>query len=96
VFDRSFIEARLDDYAEELGLDAERAAIGREFEIVTVQRKLKDAGRFVYFDRVNGNSSFLKFVDSTVDKARSALSRLHDDPKLHAFAELLERVLPAR
>ena len=60
VFDRAFVEARLDDYARARGLDAaERAALGREFDLVTVQRKLKDAGRFVFIDRVKQNPSFL-------------------------------------
>ncbi len=41
------------------GLDAGgRAALGREFDVVTVQRKLKDAGRFIFIDRVKMNPGF--------------------------------------
>jgi hypothetical protein len=95
TFERAFIEARLDEYAELLGLDAiGRAAVGREFDLVTVQRKLKDAGRFVYIDRVRMNPDFLQFVDPTIEKVRAALGRLQDDPVLVDLSRLLERALP--
>jgi hypothetical protein len=94
-FDRPFVEARLDDYARARGLGAaDRAALGREFDVVTVQRKLKDAGRFVYIDRVKGNPSFTKFVEPTIAKVRSSLERLTDDGDMRALAALLGRLLP--
>jgi aminoglycoside/choline kinase family phosphotransferase len=94
TFDREFIEQRLDEYASHLGLDrATRDSVGREFDMVTVQRKLKDAGRFVFIDRVKNNPSFLQFVEPTIDKARAALARLRDDAKLAALDDLLRRVL---
>src|SRR5262249_42342271 len=62
TFDRSFIEARLDDFAAARGLDkAGREALGREFDVVTVQRKLKDAGRFIFIDRGTTNPSFRRY-----------------------------------
>jgi len=95
VFDRAFVEARLDDYARARGLDAaDRAALGREFDRVTVQRKLKDAGRFVFIDRVKGNPSFLEFVEPTIAKVRASLARLTDDDDMRALSSLLARVLP--
>jgi aminoglycoside/choline kinase family phosphotransferase len=95
VFDRAFVEARLDDYARAHGWDtAERAAIGREFDLVTVQRKLKDAGRFVFIDRVKHNPRFLEFVEPTIAKVRASLARLGDDEDMRALAGLLARVLP--
>ena len=94
VFDRPFVEARLDDYARARGLDAvERAALGHEFDRVTVQRKLKDAGRFVFIDRVKGNRSFLPFVEPTIAKARASLARLTEDDDMRALSSLLARVL---
>ena len=94
-FDRHFVEARLDDYAREAGLDARgREAVGREFDLVTVQRKLKDAGRFVFIDRVKGNGAFLKFVEPTIAKVRASLDRLSDDTDMRALAALLARALP--
>ena len=53
VFDRPFVEARLDDYARPRGSPRPSGRqLDREFDVVTVQRKLKDAGRFVFIDRV--------------------------------------------
>jgi N-acetylmuramate 1-kinase len=95
-FDPGFIDERLDEYANTTGLDAEeRALLGREFDWVTVQRKLKDAGRFIFIDRTHHNPSFLPFVEPTIAKSRAALSRLSDDPDMRTLAELLTRVLGA-
>src|SRR4029079_18652976 len=59
-FDRAFVEARMAEYAKEAGIDpAEQDALLGEFDLVTVQRKLKDAGRFVFIDRTKQNPSFL-------------------------------------
>ena len=79
-FDRAFVDARLDEFARAAGLAASaRAALGREFDYVTVQRKLKDAGRFVFIDQVKHNPSFLRFVTPTIRKVHGALARLGDD-----------------
>ena len=95
TFDRDFIEKRLDEYAAHLEIGSEeRTQIGREFDLVTVQRKLKDAGRFVFIDQVKRNPSFLRFVEPTIAKARAALERAAaDDQQLQQLAELLERHL---
>ena len=93
TFDRAFIDCRLHEFCAELGLDAQaEQALGRQFDMVTVQRKLKDAGRFVFIDRKNGNPSFLKFVDPTIARARASLARLGDDAELRGLTELLDRV----
>ncbi len=93
-FDRAFIAERLDEYAAHAGLDAEgRAEVAREFDLVTVQRKLKDAGRFVFIDRQKGNPSFLPFVEPTIAKARAALERLSSDDDMRALGALLARAL---
>jgi aminoglycoside/choline kinase family phosphotransferase len=93
-FDPGYIDERLDEYAESAGLRAaDRALLGREFDWVTVQRKLKDAGRFIFIDRTHHNPSFLPFVEPTIAKARAALARLNDDPDMRVLGELLDRVL---
>ena len=96
TFDRAFVEERLSEYAESTGMSqAEKDALGVEFDLMTVQRKLKDAGRFVFIDRVKGNSAFLKFVVPTVAKVASSLARLRDvDPDMAALEALLIRLLP--
>jgi aminoglycoside/choline kinase family phosphotransferase len=94
TFERHFVEARLDEYARASGLDAAgRAELGRDFDRVTVQRKLKDAGRFVFIDRVKKNPSFLKYVEPTIAKARKSLARLEDEEDMSALSKLLARVL---
>jgi aminoglycoside/choline kinase family phosphotransferase len=94
--DRSFVEARLSDYAAAAGLvPAEHERLVREFDVVTVQRKLKDAGRFVFIDRVKHNPSFLPFVEPTLRKVALALPRLEDDADMRALGRLLRRLLPS-
>lgn len=92
-FDRAFVDSRLNEFCTELGLDAEaEASLSRQFDMVTVQRKLKDAGRFVFIERKNGNPAFLKFVDPTIDKARASLARLSDDSELAGLSDLLTQL----
>lgn len=94
-FDRAFVEARLADYADAAGLPAERlASLVDEFDVVTVQRKLKDAGRFVFIDRQKGNPSFLRFVTPTIRKVNGALARLapHDED-MRELLDILRRTL---
>jgi N-acetylmuramate 1-kinase len=94
-FDRPFVEARLREYAAAAGLPAEaNASLAAEFDLVTVQRKLKDAGRFVFIDRVKGNPSFLKFVSPTIVKVGQALGRLAaSDPDMAKLREILSRTV---
>jgi N-acetylmuramate 1-kinase len=93
AFDRAFIDARLSEFCRELELDqGAEAELQRQFDIVTVQRKLKDAGRFVFIERKNGNPSFLKFINPTIDKARASLARVADAPALQGLAKLLDRI----
>ncbi|MEZ4221345.1 MAG: phosphotransferase [Polyangiaceae bacterium] len=95
VFDRAFVEARLDEYVDHAGLpQTERSAVGREFDLVTVQRKLKDAGRFVFIEKQRGNPHFLPFVAPTIEKVRDALSRLGDIPAMAALSAVLDATCP--
>ena len=95
-FDRAFIEARQDEYASALGLsEVERGALSHEFDLITVQRKLKDAGRFVFIDRVKHNPSFLPFVTPTIHKVMAAVAHLGDhDDDARILGAILRRTLP--
>ena len=90
-FERAFVEGRLDDYAAARGLGSEaRRTLGREFDLITVQRKLKDAGRFVFIEKKRGDASFLPFVEPTLAIVRQALARVTDVPELAALARILD------
>jgi aminoglycoside/choline kinase family phosphotransferase len=56
-----------------------------------VQRKLKDAGRFVFIDQVKKNPSFLPHIPSSLRYVRDALQRR---PDLREVQEILQRHLP--
>ncbi|MCP4679298.1 MAG: phosphotransferase [Deltaproteobacteria bacterium] len=62
-------------YAKKMELDS--GELIREFHMVSVQRKLKDGGRFVFIDRVKGNPWFLPFVDGSFERVGASLARLH-------------------
>jgi len=94
-FDRSLVESCLDEYAAAAALSSgQRRALGREFDLISVQRKLKDAGRFVFFERSQGDASYLPFVEPTLDIVRQALARLGDDATLRDLAGLLDQLIP--
>lgn len=63
----------------------------RIFDWTTVQRKLKDAGRFVYIEQVKKNPAFLKFIPTSLAYAREALER---QPELQKLFELLKNYVP--
>lgn len=84
--------AMLARYAERRGYDADaKATLFDEFFAIAIQRKLKDAGRFVFMDRVRGNPDFLKwYPQSLAYVGRALVAR----PPSKGLSELLVRVLP--
>ncbi len=48
----------------------------RQFHLQTVQRKMKDAGRFMFINQVRGDSRFLKFVRPSLKYVRKSLASL--------------------
>jgi aminoglycoside/choline kinase family phosphotransferase len=66
-------------------------ALMRGFHLQALQRKLKDAGRFVYIDRVRGNPKFLPNIPRSLGYAREALERLDG---MDAVREIVARYLP--
>lgn len=98
-FDRAFVEARLADYADAAALSRGpsiegRSGLHREFDLVTAQRKLKDAGRFVFIAERKGNDAFVKFVTPAIKKIGGALARLApEDDEMGELRSILERTL---
>ena len=90
-----FIEAMLRRYLARLeaegGPRLEYAPFRATFDLLTVQRKLKDAGRFVFIDRVRGNPGFLDSIPSSLQYVREALARR---PDLEPLQRLLARHVP--
>ncbi|WP_242346026.1 aminoglycoside phosphotransferase family protein [Anaeromyxobacter terrae] len=84
----AFVEAMLRRYLDRLAAaGGPRLAYGpfREvFDLLTVQRKLKDAGRFVFIDRVKGNPGFLVSIPASLRYVRDAFARRPDLAELHA------------
>jgi aminoglycoside/choline kinase family phosphotransferase len=90
-YEPGFVERRLDDYRKARGLSNDEAhSLRRQFDLITVQRKLKDAGRFVFIEKQRKDSSFLPFVEPTLAVVRQALARLSDVPELVALGCLLD------
>jgi len=95
-FDEPFVQSRLGDYLRAAGRDDD-ATLTEEFDLITVQRKLKDAGRFVYLERQRNNPSFLGYVDGAIHRATAALERINRGvPTLERLADFLADVLPPR
>ena len=61
------------------------------FDLLTVQRKLKDAGRFVFIDRVKKNPGFLVSIPASLRYVREALARR---PDLADLQTVLARHVP--
>jgi hypothetical protein len=84
------VSALVERYCTRMGI-RDAAAFRRTFDLLTVQRKLKDAGRFEFIARVKGNPGFLPHVPASLQYVKEALARL---PELSDFAELLARYVP--
>ena len=93
--DRPLIEAMLSRYLERFaalgGPRLERDEFVGFFDLLTVQRKLKDAGRFVFIDQVKKNPSFLVHIPSSLRYVKDALSRRRELAEVQA---ILARHLP--
>ncbi|WP_242356732.1 aminoglycoside phosphotransferase family protein [Anaeromyxobacter sp. SG64] len=91
----AFVEAMLRRYLDRLAAEGgPRLAYEpfREvFDLLTVQRKLKDAGRFVFIDRVKGNPGFLVSIPASLRYVRDALARR---PDLAELRGVLARHVP--
>jgi aminoglycoside/choline kinase family phosphotransferase len=87
------VEASLDHYldrARAAGFPGEPDALRALFARVTLQRKLKDYGRFVYIQRVKGNAAYLRYNPANARYIVAAARRL---PELGDAEAVLRRAL---
>ncbi len=67
------------------------SALRREFWLVALHRKLKDAGRFIYIDRVRENPDFLQWYPQSLVYVGRALGQA---PGFEALKRLLRETIP--
>jgi|SRR5215217_8708033 len=93
--DRDFVDAMLDRYIatfqEASGERIDAVEFKAFFDLLTVQRKLKDAGRFEYINRVKGNPGFLVSIPASLRYVREAFRRR---PELRELQELVAKYVP--
>jgi len=93
--DLAFVDRMLDHYLQAFQRESGEAIDPRPFkdffDLLTVQRKLKDAGRFEYINRVKGNPGFLVSIPASLRYVRSALARR---PELSSMREIIARYVP--
>jgi N-acetylmuramate 1-kinase len=87
--ERPFVEAMLERYVKKAGGDLKEFT--RFFDLLTVQRKMKDAGRFEYINRVKGNPGFLVSIPASLRYVRAALER---QPQLSDLRRIVGRYVP--
>jgi N-acetylmuramate 1-kinase len=93
--DESLIDVLVDYYldrlAEQRFVWANRAAFRRLFDLTSIQRNLKAAGRFVYIDRVKGNPKFLADIPRVLGYVKRNLQRY---PELETLRTHLTPYVP--
>jgi aminoglycoside/choline kinase family phosphotransferase len=87
---RSLVDEMLRRYCSAMGI-SDAAGFIAFFDLLTVQRKLKDAGRFVFIDQVKKNPSFLPHIPASLRYVRDALGRR---PDLREVREILVKHVP--
>lgn len=82
VLERPFVSRMLQQYRQLL--PEAPGELEADFDLCTIQRKLKDAGRFVFIKEVKGNPDFMRFFQPSLRYGLEALSRLG------GFSDLLD------
>lgn len=89
ALDLELQETMIERYAALRRIDS--VLLRQEFWLVALHRKLKDAGRFVYIDRVRGNPDFLQWYPQSLVYVRRAIDQTQG---FTALGELLAAVIP--
>jgi aminoglycoside/choline kinase family phosphotransferase len=67
------------------GVVLHRERFVRLFDLMSIQRNLKAAGRFAYIDAVKHNPNYLQFIPSTLGYVRKNLAKYPDLGELHTL-----------
>jgi hypothetical protein len=93
--DRQFVDTMLDRYIAAFhaagGERIEPGPFKEFFDLLTIQRKLKDAGRFEFINRVKGNPGFLVSIPASLRYVKAAFARR---PELRKLQDLIARYVP--
>ena len=93
--DRDFVDTMLDRYiatfGEVTGERIDAKSFKAFFDLLTIQRKLKDAGRFEFINRVKGNPGFLVSIPASLRYVRDAFKRR---PELSGLQKLVAKYVP--
>ncbi|NNB92103.1 phosphotransferase [Corallococcus exiguus] len=93
--DRDFVDTMLDRYIATFEQESGEKIDAREFkaffDLLTIQRKLKDAGRFEFINRVKGNPGFLVSIPASLRYVKAAFARR---PELAPLQKLVAKYVP--
>jgi N-acetylmuramate 1-kinase len=93
--DRDFVDGMLDRYiatfSQVTGERIDAKAFKDFFDLLTIQRKLKDAGRFEFINRVKGNPGFLVSIPASLRYVSAAFERR---PELGGLRKLVAKYVP--
>lgn len=93
--DSDLVDRLIERYLEgcqQAGLDRpDKEVLTDRFHRMTLQRKLKDSGRFVFIDRAKQNPNFLPFIPASLKYVAEAFDHL---PDLLPCREVLARAVP--
>ena len=64
------------------------------FELISIQRMLKAAGRFRYIKLVKGNDKFMHYIPRLLQRIKRLALSYHSDPPLEILAEVIDRIPP--
>ena len=91
VLEPGELDELVGDFIQVAGI-SDAPAFRRLFLLQTLQRKLKDVGRFVFIDRVRKNPSFLRWIPATVGYIQQAMAAA--PPEMAPVADILRRHAP--
>jgi N-acetylmuramate 1-kinase len=98
ALDEAQVDALLHRYQQALeastGQRSDAAEFRRFFDLLTVQRKLKDAARFEFIHQVKGNPGFLPHIPQSLAYVRGAFERLADDAAVQSLRRVAARYVP--